>query len=248
MVTAVHTLSSFKTRAFAGVVGVCLMLSLAACGDDGKGQVKAIKEEVQRAYGKKDFQKIISQAQKGLALAREHQGEKSPDTLYFAQAISEANMGMHNVRGAMSALRQEINLRADAGQSEKKLQIRRTMLIQLAEENGDRMTAADQAVMVAKGIDMGPGKDPQPVYRPMPDYPPEQYRQKVEGDVEISYDLDASGSVVGARVKKSTPAHVFDEAALENFRKWRFTPMLDRTGQPVSGSGFTFTLAFRMGK
>lgn len=95
---------------------------------------------------------------------------------------------------------------------------------------------------------MAPGKDPQPVYRTQTMYPPDQYQQRIEGDVEITFDLDAAGAVAGARVSKSTPSSVFDQAALESFRKWRFTPMLDKTGQPVSGRGFQFTLAFRLGK
>ena len=64
----------------------------------------------------------------------------------------------------------------------------------------------------------------------------------------VAYGLDAGGKVTEARVVKSTPAQVFDDAALEeSFRQWRFTPMLDGTGQPVSASGLTFTIAFRMG-
>ena len=69
---------------------------------------------------------------------------------------------------------------------------------------------------------------------------------EVEGDVEIAYSLDAAGAVTEARVAKSTPPMVFDQAALESFRKWRFTPMLDKAGQPIAAGGFAFTVAFRM--
>ena len=223
-------------------------LALSSCGDNGKGQVKGLKEQIQRAYGNKDFAKVLDLSQKGLALSRKTMGDKASDTLYFAQAVSEGYSNLHNVRGTMTALRQEIDMRAAANQKESKLQPRRTALIKLAEENGDKTTAGDQAVMIAKGIGMAPGKDPQPVYKTDTDYPLDQYRQKIEGDVEIAFDLDPTGAVIGARVNKSTPAMVFDQAALESFRKWRFTPMLDATGQPVSGSGFKFTMAFRMGR
>jgi TonB family protein len=234
----------------ARAVGVCIALSLglSACGDKREDEIKATKEEVQRAYGKKDFQKILSQAQKGLPLAIEVQGDKSPDALYFVQAITEANMGMRNMRGTMTALKRELEMRTAAGQTEKKLQPRRTLLIKLAEENGDPMTAAAQAVLVSKGIEMGAGKDPQPVYRTETQYPVEQYRKGIEGDVEIAYSLDSTGAITDAYVSKSTPPQVFDQAALDSFKKWRFTPMLDSTGQPKSASGFKFTLAFRMGK
>lgn len=237
-----------RWRSFSLFLAVGATLMLTACGDGGKSEVKGLREQLQRAYGNKDFAKVLELSQKGLTLSRKAMGDKATDTLYFAQAVSEANFSLHNTRGAMTALRQELNMRAAAGQPEQKLQARRTALIKLAEENGDKTTAGDQAVMVARGIGMEPGKDPQPVYKTNTSYPPEQYRQKVEGDVDIVFGLDATGAVTEARVLKSTPAMVFDQAALESFRKWRFTPMLDKAGQPVSGSGFSFTLAFRMGR
>ncbi|MBX7198413.1 MAG: energy transducer TonB [Rhodospirillaceae bacterium] len=237
--------SSLFTRI---AVAVILCVGLAGCGDQGKGEVKSLKDQVQTAYGKKDFRKGLELSEKGFALARAAMGDKANDTLYFAQAISENNLGLHNARAAIAALKQEIALRAAANQNEKKLQPRRTLLIKLAEENNDRITAADQAVAVARGIQMAPGKDPQPVYRSETVYPPEQYRQKVEGDVQVSYGLDASGKVVGARVLKATPPNVFDDAALDSFREWRFTPMLDSKGEPVAASGFTFTIAFRLSR
>lgn len=217
-------------------------LVLAACGDDGKSEVKGIKEQVQRAYGAKDFAKALALSQKGLAVAREKMGDTAPDTLYFVQGISEANLSLHNMRGAIAALKTELAMRAAAKQPESKLQARRTMLIQLAQENGDVMTAGDQAVIVARGIDMAPGKDPQPVYK-APLNP--QTLPRGEGDIEISYGLDAAGNVTGAQVSKGTPPMVFDQAALEAFNKWRFTPMLDKSGRPVSASGFKFTMMIR---
>ena len=224
-----------------------LSLGLAACSDDGKGEVNSIKDQVQTAYGHKDFSKGLELAQRGFALSRKVMGDGANDTLYFAQAISENYDKLHNTRAEIAALKQEIALRAAAHQPEKRLQTRRTKLLQLAEESGDSMTAADQAIAIARGIKMTEGKDPQPVYQTQTTYPVEQFRQKVEGDVQMGFGLDANGKVVGARVIKATPSRVFDDEALESFRKWRFTPMLDSSGQPTAASGFTFTIAFRLG-
>ena len=223
-------------------------LSLAACGDKDERAIKDLKAQEQVAFGNKDYQKGLTLAQKGFALAREHMGDKAPDTLYFAQGVAENELALRDYRAAIPAMKQEIALRAGAGQSEKKLQPRRTALIKLAQDMGDTLTAGDQAVAVARGIKMGTGKDPQPVYRVETAYPLEQYRAHVEGDVQIGYALDAGGGVNEAHVIKSTPAAVFDQAALDSFRKWRFTPMLDSAGRPIAASGFTFTLAFRLGK
>jgi TonB family protein len=240
-----------ERRTFARLAGggVALLLApaLVACGNEDERKIKGIKMQVQDRFGAKDFHKGLDLAQKGFALARKTSGDKDPDTLYFAQAITENQLALRNFTGGARALKQELALRADAGQSEKKLQSRRTLLIQLSEQNGDTSTSIDQTVIIAKAIEMGPGKDPQPTYRPMPDYPPEQFRNQVEGDVDIGFNLDADGSPTAVRVKSSTPPAVFDSAALEAFRKWRFTPFIEN-GEPVSSTGHHFTLAFRLSK
>jgi len=236
-----------RLRNSARALAAVLALGVAAC-DDGKREVRELKAQVQQAYGSKNFKKGIELSQQGLKLSREALGEDAPDTLYFVQAISENTLATGNVRGAIAAMKQEFAMRSAAGHDEKRLQARRTLLIQLAEENGDKLTAAGQAVEVARGIAMARGKDPQPVYRAPTAYPPELFQQKIEGDVEISYSLDQNGAITDARVVSATPARVFDQVAIDSFKKWRFTPMLDSKGQPISGSGFKFTLAFRLGR
>ncbi len=241
-----------RTTAFGSLlrrIGACAALAvmLAACGDSEQREIKEIKDQVQRATGQHDFPHVLELSKKGLALTEKTAGEKSPDALYFAQGISEAYRSMRNARAAIPALRREISMRAAAGQKEKKLQPRRTLLIQLSEENGDPMTAAEQAIAVSRGIEMGPGKDPQPVYQVQTEYPIAAFQQKTEGDVDIGFSIDASGRVTEAHVLKSTPTQAFEQPALESFRKWRFTPMLDARGQPVSASNLQFTMAFRLG-
>jgi len=236
----------FPARLRAVAVCFAAVLALAACGDQRKNEVKGIREQVLRAVGTKKYAEQLQLSQKGLALAREVMGDKEADTLYFAQSITEAHLAMRNFRAAIPAMKNELAMRSAAGQAESRLQKRRVVLIKLAEDSGDKATAAEQAVAVSRGIGMGPGKTPEPVYQFAAYYPAQPYQQKVQGDVEISFSLDATGAVTGARVARSTPSGVFDDAALEAFRKWRYTPMLDSTGQPVSASGFSYTMAFRV--
>jgi len=221
---------------------------LSACSDDPRLALREVRAEIQLAYGNDDFKTGAGLAEKGLTLAQKISGDDSSDALYFAQAASENRIALGDVKNAIAALKRELRMRAAAGQPASRLQTRRTLLIQFAEENGDLITAADQAIEVARGIDMGSTRSPQPVYRTETVDPPLLYRQRKEGDVEITYSLDAGGSVTDARVARSTPPQVFDQAALESFRDWRFTPMLNDNGQPIAVSGRSFTLAFRMGR
>ena len=222
-------------------------LAFSACDKSAEREVKGLKIQVQDRYGAKDWVKGYEIAQKGLALARKALGDKNPDTLYFAQAVSEMALNAHNVSGTMRGLKVELELRSRAGQSEKKLQSRRTLLIKLAEEGGDKSTAIEETVAVARGIAMSQGKDPQPTYRTETPYPPDLFRQHIEGDVEMTFNLDPNGTPSAVRVVKATPPNVFDTAAVESLKKWRFTPVLEND-MPVSSTGHHFTLAFRMAR
>jgi TonB family protein len=217
--------------------------------EDPKAEIKDLKSMVQVNYGAKKYNESVVNATKGLALAQEHLGAKNPDTLYFAQAVSEGYEALGDKKNLVPALNREIDLRIAAGQSEQKLQLKRTTAIKYALEIGDKLTATKHAVAISKAIQMGPGKDPQPVYRTDTKYPPEQFSQGIEGDVEITYSLDANGTVLDAQVTKQTtkakPPTVFDEAALTSFKTWRFTPML-QDGKPVQSQGHKFTLMFRL--
>lgn len=218
--------------------------------EDPKAEVKDLKSLVQVNYGSKKYNESVANANKGFELAQKNFGLKSKDTLYFAQAISEGYEALGDKRNLVPALVREIDLRLAAGETEQKLQLKRTTAIKYAEEIGNKAIASKQAVAIAKAIEMAPGKDPQPVYRTDTKYPPEQFSKGIEGDVEITYSLDANGTVMDAKVTKQTtkakPPTVFDAAALESFKTWRFTPMLE-DGKPVPSEGHKFTLMFRLG-
>lgn len=69
---------------------------------------------------------------------------------------------------------------------------------------------------------------------PPPAYPAEALSRKLDGKVVLIVDVGADGSVTKARVDTSNPATVFDAAALEAVRKWKFTPATEQ-GKTVPG-------------
>ncbi|HEY2344819.1 MAG TPA: energy transducer TonB [Xanthomonadaceae bacterium] len=64
-----------------------------------------------------------------------------------------------------------------------------------------------------------------------PTYPRDALRDGVSGEVTVSFTVDADGSVSSASVVSSNPRRVFDAAAVEAIRKWRF----EAPGESVSG-------------
>ncbi|PJK06407.1 energy transducer TonB [Lysobacteraceae bacterium NML71-0210] len=81
----------------------------------------------------------------------------------------------------------------------------------------------------------------QVIRRPQPVYPPEAMRAGIEGRVRVLVDVNADGTVKDARVSRSAPAGVFDEAALTAVREMRLAP------QGKGSSGY-IEIAFVQGK
>lgn len=76
-----------------------------------------------------------------------------------------------------------------------------------------------------------------------PQYPVEAARQGVNGSVMLLVTVGADGSARDVQVEKSTPQGVFDAAAVEAARQWRFNPGM-RDGQPVEGGQVRVPITF----
>jgi len=76
-----------------------------------------------------------------------------------------------------------------------------------------------------------------------PTYPPQALSRGLEGEVRVRITVDTEGRVVGAQVLSATPAGVFDQAAVNAVRKWRFEPVV-KGGRPIEASVAT-TIRFQ---
>jgi len=97
---------------------------------------------------------------------------------------------------------------------------------------------------------LGSGEPP-PVVAPAqltrrvaPEYPPAAVRQGVEGFAEVRFTVTAKGTVTDVSIVESTPPDMFDKAAIDAVRRWRYEP---RTvdGQPTE-TQLQVRLQFRM--
>ena len=57
-----------------------------------------------------------------------------------------------------------------------------------------------------------------------PEYPKDALKRGLGGEVRVRFALDAEGKVKSAEVVHASPADVFDRAALDAVRRWRFKP------------------------
>lgn len=64
--------------------------------------------------------------------------------------------------------------------------------------------------------------DLRPVFTPDPAYPRDALRNGTSGEVTVELTVGRDGSVIAARVVRSTPRGVFDTAALDTVKRWRY--------------------------
>jgi protein TonB len=65
---------------------------------------------------------------------------------------------------------------------------------------------------------------PQVIGRVNPAYPYAARQKNLEGVVIVRFLVDVEGKVTRASVVQANPTQIFDQAALEAVRKWRFAP------------------------
>ena len=67
------------------------------------------------------------------------------------------------------------------------------------------------------------------VSTPSPAYPPEALRAGESGEVVVEFTVNPDGSVSNPRVVRANPPRVFDRAAINAVRRWRFQPIASAT-------------------
>lgn len=81
---------------------------------------------------------------------------------------------------------------------------------------------ADDAIMNENTVDV----KPKVVARPPLEYPAEAAKDGIKGYVVINILIGKDGSVALAKVLESEPSDIFDSAALNAVRSWRFSPAM----------------------
>lgn len=90
-----------------------------------------------------------------------------------------------------------------------------------------------------------PPKMPKAKRRGAPKYPPAAERSGIEGSVVVEFGLTPEGHTRDIKVVESTPPGVFDDAAVDAVRDWRFEPINAQDAARLPRS--SVRLAFRIG-
>ena len=93
----------------------------------------------------------------------------------------------------------------------------------------------------------GSDSDIVPLVRVDPDYPPRAKQQGIQGWVELRFTITPAGTVADPVVTAANPSFIFDRAALQAVRRWRYSPKVE-DGVPVARTGVQVRLRFELEK
>lgn len=87
--------------------------------------------------------------------------------------------------------------------------------------------------------------DAKPVVRVNPKYPIIAARDGIEGWVVLAFDINAIGEVINIKIIDSQPKRVFDKAAKQALKRWKYRAK-SINGKQVEQRDFTVQLDFTM--
>lgn len=123
-----------------------------------------------------------------------------------------------------------------------------------SEAVGEIVPVVDTSMELEKATDLGGGggaggsdRDVVPLVRVDPEYPPRAKQQGVEGWVDLEFSITPVGTVQDPVVIGSNPAFVFDRAAIQAVRRWRYNPKTEN-GVAVARTGVQVRIRFEISK
>ena len=124
--------------------------------------------------------------------------------------------------------------------------------IETMSPSGENFAIADQPISENFSIDPGLGigegdGEYLPIYRVPPQYPRQALFDRTEGWVVVEFTIDTQGQVKDARVVDSKPRGVFDQAALDAVKRFRFKPR-SLGGTPIEVQGVQNRIRFKLKK
>lgn len=87
--------------------------------------------------------------------------------------------------------------------------------------------------------------DARPIVQVTPKYPIDAARNGIEGWVVLAFDINAIGEVTNIKVIDSQPKRVFDKAAKQALKKWKYRAK-SQDGKAIAQHNFTVQLDFKM--
>lgn len=93
--------------------------------------------------------------------------------------------------------------------------------------------------------ELGQSQQVMPLHRVNPVYPRKALQRKIEGFVELSFDIDKSGKPKNIKIVDAKPGRIFNREALKALRNWKYQPRMVN-GQALERLGQRVKLEFKL--
>ena len=107
--------------------------------------------------------------------------------------------------------------------------------------------AMDTSLDVDAGISGGGDSQYLPIVKVQPNYPQRALRRGIEGYVVVEFTVNEQGGVENPRVVEADPEGVFNQAAMDAAKKFKYRPKTVG-GEPVAVAGVRNIIRFEMEK
>lgn len=118
-------------------------------------------------------------------------------------------------------------------------------LIEIYEESGQFDKSNEHCVAIGKKAPCKEYKNLEILSRKAPKYPASAARDKRQGWVNMSYNIDKKGSVKDIKVIESKGGKDFEKAAIAALKGWRYAPVVEN-GKAIVVKDLSMRLDFRL--
>ena len=94
-------------------------------------------------------------------------------------------------------------------------------------------------------VSAGSDRDAVPQVRIQPDYPIQARQKGIEGWVDVKFTVGADGSVRNPVVVNAQPKKIFDRAAIQAVKGWKYNPKIE-DGRAVERKGLKVRIRFQL--
>ena len=94
-------------------------------------------------------------------------------------------------------------------------------------------------------VSTGSDRDAVPQVRIQPDYPIQARQKGIEGWVDVKFNVGADGSVRNPVVVNAQPKKIFDRAAIQAVKGWKYNPKIE-DGRAVERKGLKVRIRFQL--
>lgn len=219
--TVIATEQSVARDDFAEAQRLSALIEKADAQHPALARLKGAIVAQQQAASQRAVQQQLSaeeEAKKQAELEKQRLADQQKQQQEAARLLAERQSTERQAAERQAAERQAAERQAAERQAAERQAAERQAAAQ--QQAAQTAAAAPARPAAASG-----GNELRALSTPAPQFPAEALRAAQSGEVQVEFTVSPDGSVSAARVVRSTPPRLFDRAAVNAVKRWRFQPV-----------------------